>query len=42
MLVESMVRKSLGLKRRCVKKVTEEHDLRDLPDVFDLVDLLPH
>ena len=25
MLVESIVRKTLGLKRHCVKKVTEEH-----------------
>ena len=26
MLVESIVRKTLGLKRHCIKKVTEEHD----------------
>ena len=25
MLVESIVRKTLGLKRHCIKKVTEEH-----------------
>ena len=41
MLVESIVRKTLGLKRHCVKKVTEEQgeivvylipDRRYLPD----------